>query len=266
MTLKNSGKTWKLLYTCAPGLYKKCSLKPLPMILLEDGTLAQDYDQMRQRWQQHFADIELAEILPHDQITQAIRTARAQPNLMQKLCDLPSLFDTETLCLAMRATAAAGPDGIAPRLFTMLAPQVARLLAPLNFKIAATTTEPISFKESSQFELFKGSGSHSEVSNSRGVTCANAMSKPSNSFARKKLYSYTQHFMLDTQIGGRVGGGTDLASHIFRAFQQCCAINGISFLAFFFDLTAAFYRVLRALIVSRGELMSRYHGCSLSLT
>ena len=118
------------MYTRAPGLDNKSSLRPLPTVLLDDGTLAQDYEQMRQRWQQHFADIELADILPHDQVAHLIRTARAQPNLLQLPDDLPSLFDTETSCLAMRANAAAGPDGITPRLLTLFAPQVSRLLAP----------------------------------------------------------------------------------------------------------------------------------------
>ena len=55
--------------------------------------------------------------------------------------------------------------------------------------------------------------------------------------------------MLDTQIGGCIGGGTELASHIFRAFQQFCLASGIAFLALFFDLTSAFDRALRCLIV-----------------
>ena len=158
------------------------------------------------------ADIELAHICDHTAAVNFIRAGRAAPYLDQLLEDLPSLFDTAKSCLALGASSACGPDGVSPKLFTECAPQVARLLGPLNFKAAATAVEPLAFNESTQFELFKGPGQHSDVEDSRGITCANAVSKPLNSFARRRLYFYTENYMLDTKIGGRIGGGTDIAS------------------------------------------------------
>ena len=76
----------------------------------------------------------------------------------------------------------------------------------------------IVFKESTQAELYKGSGAHEEVWNTRGIICANTIGKPFNSFCRHRLYSYTASWMLDSQVGGNICGGCDLGSHILRLY------------------------------------------------
>ena len=73
MNYKKSGVLWKLIKQVAPGLNKKCSVKPLPILQLEDGTNATTYEEVRKRWQRHFAEIELGQIATCDSITTDIR-------------------------------------------------------------------------------------------------------------------------------------------------------------------------------------------------
>ena len=83
--------------------------------------------------------------------------------------------------------------------------------------------------------------------------CANVLSKPLNALCRSKLFAQASVWMLPTQIGGRPGGGTDLASHIFRGYQAWTHVTVQTLAAIFVDLTSAFYRVIRSLIVRGGS-------------
>ena len=59
--------------------------------------------------------------------------------------------------------------------------------------------------------------------------------------------------MLPTHPGGHTGTGTDVASNLFRTYQQWTAsTNTICIFPFFGDLASAFYRVLRTIIAKGG--------------
>ena len=53
-------EAWKALRAACPKVAKKFSLKPVQSMELDDGTVAQSYDQIRHAWHQHFATIEAA--------------------------------------------------------------------------------------------------------------------------------------------------------------------------------------------------------------
>ena len=69
---------------------------------------------------------------------------------------------------------------------------------------------------------------------------------------RSRLLNYVQPWLLDTQVGGKEGGGTDLASHTFRSFMAWAALKKRNMLAIFVDQASAFYRTIRSLVVKGG--------------
>ena len=69
---------------------------------------------------------------------------------------------------------------------------------------------------------------------------------------RSRLFNYVQPWLLDTQVGGKEGGGTDLASHTFRSFMAWTALNKRNMLAIFVDQAFAYYRTIRSLVVKGG--------------
>ena len=98
-TLKDTKTLWKLVKFLAPPLNKKGGVRPLPGIRLSDGTMAQTHEEIRARWQEHFAGIELGEIVAYEDMVAGIRNARGTSFLVESLLDPPSLIDTELACL-----------------------------------------------------------------------------------------------------------------------------------------------------------------------
>ena len=98
-TLKDTKTLWKLVKFLAPPLDKKGGVRPLPGIRLADGTMAQTHEEIRARWQEHFAGIELGEIVAYEDMVARIRNARGISLLVESLHDLPSLIDTDLACL-----------------------------------------------------------------------------------------------------------------------------------------------------------------------
>jgi hypothetical protein len=192
MSYKDSATLLQLLHSAVPSLNNKASIQPIASFKLEDGHMATDYNSIRARWQRHFASIEFGDILDYDDLCQKVRDARNHTLSVTSLVDFPTIFHTEEVCHCVKIRSAAGPDRIPGILFRHPAPSLSRLLGPLYFKSAALAQEPLTFKESTQAELFKGKGEQSEAGNSRGVTCANSISKPYNMMCRSRLLNYVQ--------------------------------------------------------------------------
>ena len=178
------------------------------MVKTENGELAQTHVEGRETWQKNVAKIELGHIMLYVEMVKQICDARPNLILADNLNDVPfSILETEQFCRMSHVGAAPGPDGTTLKLFRYFLHVTSRLMGPLYFKSAVLSIEPLAFKESTQAELYKGSGEQALVTNSRGITCANSIGKPLNSFCRQRLYNYTSLWLLDTQIGGRKGWG-----------------------------------------------------------
>ena len=205
--IKSSPKCWKILKEVAPPLNRKNGARPLPMVQLANGDVAQTHLEARERWQEHFSGIELGQIEEYDKIVATIRDGRIKQVCVDTLQNRPTVFDSELACRSLNTSSAPGPDGISPPVFYQHASSLSRLVAPLYFKSAALSQEPLAFEESTQAELYKGTGKHEEVKNSRGIVCANTLGKPFNSFCRKK--ALLLHISLDV-------GNADWRAHWWR--------------------------------------------------
>ena len=146
MSYKDSKQFWESIKEAVPGLNRKMTIRTLPMLKLEDGALATDYLQVRQRWQRHFAGVELGTIMDYDDLVKKIRNDRCNDLVVQTLDGLPTWLDTEQSCHMLKVGSAPGPDRIPGALYKWCAPAVSRLLAPLYFKSAALAVEPVACK------------------------------------------------------------------------------------------------------------------------
>ena len=80
------------------------------------------------------------------------------------------------------------------------------------------------------------------------MICTNAMGKRLHCIVRPQLFSITEEGMSTTQMGGRPHSGMDTASQCLKQFFDLLFAFRMSRLAFYIDMRAAFYNVLRHLL------------------
>ena len=129
---------------------------------LDDGTVAQSYDQFRHTWHQHFASIEAAlDVEPADLLVEA----RLIQSKMFASVDydpeaVPNIFELCASFLTAARNRSTGPDGLPDELFAICCLRMVRLYAPLFAKTTLRFETAVSWVGGTLFELHKGAGLH----------------------------------------------------------------------------------------------------------
>ena len=159
------------------------------------------------------------------------------------LADLPSLLQVENLTRRLASSKAPGPSKI-PNFFWTLSPvRTAQHLLPLFVKCHVRLSEPMQFKDVDLVTLFKQKGAFSELSNHRAICLLEAPGKLFRKQTRQALLEALPND--DTHQGGMPGSLLQAGQHIVRAYANCARAQGLSHAALFFDVSSAYYRVIR---------------------
>ena len=159
------------------------------------------------------------------------------------LADLPSLLQVENLTRRLASSKAPGPSKI-PNFFWTLSPvRTAQHLLPLFVKCHVRLSEPMQFKDVDLVTLFKQKGAFSELSNHRAICLLEAPGKLFRKQTRQALLEALPND--DTHQGGMPGSLLQAGQHIVRACANCARAQGLSHAALFFDVSSAYYRVIR---------------------
>ncbi|CAE8636706.1 unnamed protein product [Polarella glacialis] len=191
---------------------KKQRARPLPKVQLEDGTFAGAMKEVSERWQQHFAKIEVGEVV-----------------------DLPVL---RSVCVKeYNQFAATLPQPVLENLPT---------LTEVGHAIRKVRKGRAVGEDMLPSELFQ-KGVHHECGNSRAILIQDAMAKFIRTPVRSRLYDVYEQYSLPLQLGGKKKLACDFACHLLREHQALASNMKESAGAVFVDITSAFYSVIKQL-------------------
>ena len=98
-------------------------------------------------------------------------------------------------------------------------------------------------------DIAKAKGEAGTVKAIRGILAADEVGKALHSEVVKAATPHTDSYLLDTQYGARIGGGCDLPHHLGTTAYEYAKTLGHSAAGIYCDLSDAFHRVVRELVL-----------------
>ena len=231
------------------------SLRPLPMLRKENGTLTSTFLERQWVWMEQFAQIEAGQTMALQELT-SLDQHPSRPALdIQEPGSFPSLWDIHQGIRKLKRGRAPGPNGLPPALLKAGGEVFARQFLALVTKCAAHSHEPLSWKGGRLFQLHKGKMHPSEPSGYRSIFVSDFTAKLYHMTLRSPLEQAWTQSIHSLQMGGRKGQGTDMAHHVLQTFWHWIHKKHYPAAIVFFDVRAAFYSVIReALFPGDGNL------------
>ena len=229
--------------------------RPLPRLKQEDGSYCRTPEEIQARWRRHFAAIEAGgEVSPAALVAACVSAQQAKGGLQQVECaSLPTYHQLELTLRDVAPRKAAGPDRIPPDLGRVFSARMAELLWPVLLKTVLYSAEAVGYKGSVLHRIPKPHGDRSLCSASRAITVQSIFSKvvqKSLRYLATEEFEKRSHPML---FGGRKGQSATFGAFSSRTFLRQAKAKGISAAIAFFDLSAAFYGVVRELLTGPGQ-------------
>ena len=222
--------------------------RPLPKLVDPTGRVASSFEECQQIWCAQFGQLEAG--------------VTVTPNQLQQLhVQRPTLYPDDPSCLMsahdimaairrMRSGKVPGPGKLPIDVLKAGGFTMAQALLPLMTKAAWHMHEPISWKGGLLVPLFKGKGSPQDAKGYRSIFISDVCGKIHHSHLRKTLVcDWSTHADL-IQQGGKQGCSTDIAHHLLHAYFAWARAHSVSCAMLFVDLHAAFYTVIRAMLMN----------------
>ena len=223
----------------------------LPHVLDEDGQVCCSAEAARNRWIEFFAAMEGgSRIDAQEQRRLWIDNLRhfLADRFTLSLEDLPTLFDLECALRRVRQGKAVGEDGIPPELCGGHPVELARILYPQLVKLALHGQEALIHK-GGRLAIAHKKGPTNECSSFRSLLVSSHVGKTLHRALRQHQQVFYTTYMQSQQVGGRPKIPVNFAVHMVRAHLRMHVSQGTSASLIFLDLTEAFCRVLRPLVL-----------------
>ena len=211
---KAYSKRWPAIKRLAPAMNKKGGPAAIPMLMLHDGSYAQDFVEAADRRTQHWSDFEKGFPSDFNAILSSCRNIRYNNDRIFPQLDIScliTLIGLETKLRDVNPDKAVGPDDVPPAIPAMAPCEMARLLLPISMKCCGLVAEPFQWAGGRYKELFKRSGVHHLADNFRAILLADIMGKTVQGALRSKVIDFTNDFLGDYKFAGRPKRGCDLA-------------------------------------------------------
>ena len=254
-----------------PKRYRRPGADPLPMLVKEDGTVCQSFEESLDTWRAHFAALEDGIDVDADTLVRACRSrqeAFAGTDLVD-IEEVPSYAQFERAIRASAPGKAAGPDLLPPTLLRCFSSSIADLLWPLLLKVIFQAAEPAGLKGGTLFCIPKPSvGAQNTCSGYRGILVQSGIAKAIHRSARPLAVGHWLPRARACQLGGRKGCSADMGHFLSRGFLHYSLVQGLSCAVLFLDLTSAYYGVIRETVMGAGlsDRSIEEMASSLSLT
>ena len=166
-------------------------------LLLEDGSAACSYGEMRLRWLQFFAEQENAVVMtPADLVGRYWdHVRRGRQGVVQGQLDRELIFSLTEVEQGFRRAKrgrATGLDCLPDDILAALPEEMARIWHPLLAKVTARIQEPLSFKGGRFAELFKGNGDQRRREADRSIFLSNGVAKQYHRLLRGRLLPFLE--------------------------------------------------------------------------
>ena len=238
---------------------RRTGCRPLPQLQLESGRFAVSEEERCSRWGAYFAEQEAGYAISPEgyqnalAVQRQLRTADAQTRAVFQWDALLSLPELELLIMGQRTMKATGHDGISAELLRLHPPSSASRLLPLMTKTVLALCEPVAFRGGSLLVLAKRAGAATRCTDFRSILVECAPAKLYHKALRNRLVPALLDNRQELQCGAVPGTGIEALALLARAVQDTAAAMGRHWGMLYYDIKAAFYRVVRQLVVAVPE-------------
>ena len=254
-----------------PSNLKKVKTATLPYVRKENGEICTLPNEAVDTWLTFFSTMEAGERLPLDEQRELwIRNLAAlqQSSFIIDGEHLPRLLDLEAALRRVNPQKATGPDHVHPRFCCAAPHRLARKLYGALMKLLTHGQESLCHKGGLLHPVWKAKGAKDFCTSFRSILVSSHIGKSLHRSIRQHQTTLFSAFLQREQIGGRPRAPVTLGVHIGRAFLRARKAQGHNVAMLYLDLTEAFYRILRPLVVG-GEIEDElvlYVGARLGLT
>ena len=235
---------------------RKSSFMPLPKVLRTDGTCAPGPLERAECWRQHFADQEAGEVVDQLGYQTVFNRQRPYGHDCRPAFDIscvPTLQEVEKGILALRKGKGVGPDCISAELLQTTPRVMARRLLPIMVKASVGVQEPVLWRGGYLCCLAKRAHISFTCKDFRSILLASVPGKLYHRTVRTRLLGSLDQLASPLQAGARPGIGVDSVTMVARAFQSYSQASSQFSGLLFFDICAAYYRMLRQRVVPFDE-------------
>ena len=233
-----------------PKRFAKGRQQPQSLLKWKDGSVCHTPAEQRARWRQFFAEMEAGDMLRPDELLdecQHVQSTRAAITAI-KGSDMPSILDLDRAMHLVKTGRAPGLDGIPPEVCRKFATPMAVLWWPVLLKMMVHSSEPLILKGAELLTIPKGKGSPALCESSRGIILQSTFAKVLQRTTRGLMTGRFEEDALEMQLGSRKGLTALYGSFAARSFLVYAKKKGWSAALIFFDISSAFYSVIRELI------------------
>ena len=231
---------------------RKSLFQPLPAVRLEDGTLARGPEERALRWTAFFqaqeAGLQVTSKEFQDRFLDSGKAVFPEGPVFDVRA-LPGLGEFEQQLHATKYGKASGPDAVTAELLRVSVPQTAAFLFPVCLKAALQVQEPVEWRGGALMCLAKRAAAAYECRAFRSILIASVVSKAQHRLLRSKLMPSFRDYKTVLQSGQMAGTGVDSLSLLVRTYQLRAQQSRCACSLTFFDVKAAFYRVIRQALI-----------------
>ena len=222
--------------------------RPLPKLVAPDGFVAKSHEECQQIWCSQFGQLEAGLPVTTNQIQQL--HAQRDTACLDDPALLMSAQDILAAIRRMKNGKVPGPGRLPIDVLKAGGFTMAQTLLSLMTKAAWHMHEPLSWKGGLLVPLFKGKGSPQDATGYRSIFISDVCGKIHHSHLRKALVNEWMSHEDLIQQGGKRGCSTDIAHHLLHAYFAWARTQSISCAMLFVDLHAAFYTVIRSMLMN----------------
>ena len=226
--------------------------QPLPRLKTPDGALCQTHDAVMQEWRRHFGSLEGGQEVSAESLVDECIGRQDDWGVLEEVSwtELPAFADLVGALQAVHPHKAAGPDLVPPAICRRFAVPVAALMWPLLLKGAFFASEPVGFKGGTLHHIPKPAAPDRALASSqRGILVQPVLGKALHRAFRRLPAKVFEAQAAPLQIGGRQGMTYAFGSFLSRSFLAYARNRGLSAALVFSDLAAAYYAVVREVVV-----------------
>ena len=255
-------KNPKHLYRCVKKAFPKARSArrslfcPIPAVIGADGEFACDTDARLEAWRSHFSAQEEGNQVTDREYCEQFREQRLVAGSPRKVFDircLPTLVNVEQTLVQLPRARAAGYDGLTGELFRLHVPTAARALLAVYTKASMALYEPVEFRGGALLPLAKKASAALACDRFRSILISNVAGKVYHKQIRNMLVEPFRAVKGEMQAGALPGISTEAVAMVVRTFREIAEVRKRGWAVAFFDVRAAFYRVIRQTLAAVGE-------------
>ena len=211
---------------------------------------------------QHFEQLEAGTTFPVQEIRKrclsrnASNVAKQPPVTYVDLSELPTLAETEDLCLRQSPNKAPGHDGLSSNVCRYGAAALSPHLHGVMLKAFLSAMEPCRYKGGFLVPIWKQKGPQTQAASYRGILLSESYGKVYHAWLRRRLLPTMLQRRALGQLGGLPSQQTASGIQMLRLHGRLGRAHKISTAVIFVDLRSAFHHLLREFVFNDDSPMS----------